>query len=452
MLHMNKASTPVKPLEFEKQLLSAASKGDIETLKESENEHEHTEAWGKALSGASANGHHECVTFILDRPGISQADRDIALVKSSSRGQVSCMKPLVTAQCSTEARNLALETSAAHGFLEYVKAILPFSEKSHDSFWPARMAASNNHADCLAILMPDSDNVTLTNGTLAGAASSGYLECVRILLDSNKCSTEDKLKALFGTTKEDDNDIIKLLLDDDYIKTQCATVDEPIFSSIVASNVNILDALLSLLKEDIGKDDGKELLMLATSNESPKCLKLLLRETTLKPTMRHVSNAVDLNRPECLKLLSPIVNLDDVKDCIESDVLMHPLVVACFYAQPKSISTLAAHTNAVDIINVALLNGARACLEGTGKGGRSSLGEGISREDLAPLLKKTTHKDLANILAKAKASPEKYIIDPGKDSQVSIFRYLEKELEILRRRSTLCGSGSGPSRTRRASL
>lgn len=374
---------------------------------------------------------------------LTQHESETAFLDTVVSGNISLMKSMIKEPgFPIEVRNEALKKAITFGHLKYVAAILPFCDKSNNFFLPAATASKFGTINCLKLVLPDNPDTVLPDHVLGNAARNGHLECVSLILNRKGCTIRARMEALRLSITAGCNKVVARLLEDTDVRDRCKTIERPFFAAIVGCNHEALQMLLPLLEGEIKEAESEpdDVLMAATSYRSFECLELLLSQTNVRPSLRHISNAIDTSSQECVQILAPVVNLDKHDDSFFS-TLDHPLVDACYFGQPKSIAALAEYTNDADVINVAALNGMWSYLKGAS----------ISRKDLAPVLQKATQEGLTRLLSGKDQAPETYIVtlstEPGQTIKATIAE-LKRELEVLNRSDKACGHS--PQRQKRA--
>jgi hypothetical protein len=177
-----------------RELLRAAEKGDVESLREllqcegvDVRNHEEGNGFGgprTALIAACERGHVEVARVLLDHGGETKQEVEAALCWAAGRGHVEVVKMLMERGVDPSAQvNTPVCWAARHGHIDIVKLLLQderVNPAAHDNH-AVYIAAWNGCCDVVKVLLSDSR----VNGTRA--IPGALPRAVHILIEDERC-------------------------------------------------------------------------------------------------------------------------------------------------------------------------------------------------------------------------------------------------------------------------
>lgn len=148
----------------------------------------------EALSVAAANGHADCVEFLIPL-STPTARFSQALIGAASRGHADCVRLLIPVSNPKARSSAALAAASKNGFAACVELLLPVSDPLAREGEALRAAILHNRIECAALLVPSSNAKDRRSWALRLAIQSRRVECAKLLIPASRDLSEDPLPA-----------------------------------------------------------------------------------------------------------------------------------------------------------------------------------------------------------------------------------------------------------------
>lgn len=314
------------------------------------------------LHVAAANGHTKIVEYLLAHSEISiNCENDkgqTPLFKAILHGHLDCVKALVTKgaklSIATKEKVNVLHVAAAEGRAEILQYLLPYdhtddllynlTDNDGFGFAPIHFAVSNNHADCVKLLLTKKADLINLKSTLSPYEGSTPLHIAAIR--NHVKIAEILLK--FMETNEQESSIFNNGITNELNVKGCS----PLHSAIKDRSTDVISLLLKH-KADLSNRTRPSIEVSESSID-------LIIKNLLKPAdfIEEVFNSCismntkDLQNPECkitvdygilspkdatdqMKLIQALLGIKNIN--VRKRLLSHPLVESFLYLKWKAV-------------------------------------------------------------------------------------------------------------------